>query len=104
MLRSPFGQQSLALGQKLLDFHRRTNFLVRFILPDGKGGLDRIKTLPERIISIWYTKKTLKYRLVSIHVVPGLAEEAGMVNILHISRHSGMSFFAVLNEPSESCW
>ena len=49
---------------------------MRFILPDGKGGLDRIKTLPGRIISIWYTKKTLKYRLVSIHVVPGLAEEA----------------------------
>ena len=27
-----------------------------------------------------------------------------MVNISYISRHSGMSFFAVLNEPSESCW
>lgn len=75
MLRSPFGQQSLALGQKLLDFHRRANFLVRFILPDGKGSLDRIKTHPERIISIWYTKD-IEIQTGKNPVVPGLAEEA----------------------------
>ena len=48
---------------------------MRFILPDGKGSLDRIKTHPERIISIWYTKD-IEIQTGKNPVVPGLAEEA----------------------------
>lgn len=63
------------LARSCLVFTGKPTFLVRFILPDGKGSLDRIKTHPEIIISIWYTKD-IEIQTGKNPVVPGLAEEA----------------------------